>query len=193
MTIKDLDPDVVRRAAAGDLPAFEHIVNACSWGIQATAARILGNHEDARDATQEVFLRLFRYLPGYDLRRPFGPWLYKIVVNVSYDLARKTRKYGQEVSLDDISDFQYSGASPDTIAAEETREKVLSMTTKLTMGQRTAFILRDVEGFDCVEIAGIMDCSPATVRSHLHQARVRLRKLIRRYCPELLEGRRNES
>jgi RNA polymerase sigma-70 factor (ECF subfamily) len=192
IAMTDIDREVVRRAAAGDLPAFEQIVKTYAGGIQATAARILGNREDARDAAQEVFLRLYRFLPGYNARRPFGPWLYKIVVNVSYDFAKRAKRYGKEVSLNDIHTSQMPTTNPGGVAADETHEKVLGMTEKLTMGQRTAFILRDVEGFACGEIADIMDCSPATVRSHLHQARARLRDLIRRHYPELLEGRRNE-
>lgn len=183
----EVDKEVLRRAAAGDMSAFEQIVKTCGGGIQATAARILGNREDALDATQEVYVRLFRFLPGYDARRPFGPWLYKIVVNVSNDLARRTKHYGREVSLDDIDTSQMPTENQGGIAAEEAGDKVMGLMEKLTMGQKTAFILRDVEGLNCSEIADIMNCSPATVRSHLHQARTRLRELIRRHYPELLK------
>jgi RNA polymerase sigma-70 factor (ECF subfamily) len=190
--MSDTERDDVLRAAGGDLQAFERIVKAWSDRIQAAAARILGDREDARDAAQEVFVKLYRFLGRYDPRRPFEPWLYKIAVNVCYDYARKRRRQSNEVPLDDVINTELPRTEPTGIAAGDTHEKVMQMTDQLTLGQKTAFVLRDVEGFTSSEVAEIMDCTQATVRTHLHRARARLRELIRRHYPELIEGRHHE-
>jgi RNA polymerase sigma-70 factor (ECF subfamily) len=185
------EQDLVRRAAQSDLEAFEQLVRAYQERILFTAVRILGNREDARDAAQEVFVRLYRFLPRFDQRRRFETWLYKIVVNVSYDIAKKTRHARGEVSLDDLPPHEWPQTRLEN-AADDTQEKVFAMTERLTHTQRSVFVLREVEGFSCREIAEIMECTSGTVRSHLHHARVKLRDLIERHYPELVEGRRHE-
>jgi RNA polymerase sigma-70 factor (ECF subfamily) len=81
---------------------------------------------------------------------------------------------------------------PTGIASDDTHEMVMQMTDRLTLGQKTAFVLRDVEGFTSAEVAEIMDCTQTTVRTHLHRARARLRELLARHCPELIDGRHHE-
>src|SRR6185369_16589820 len=90
-----LDPDteevgvLVERAIAGDVSAFERIIIRYERRVLGLAWRLLGRPEDAQDASQEVFLRAFRFLHRFDRRRPFEPWLMKMTVNVCHDVGKK--------------------------------------------------------------------------------------------------------
>ncbi len=83
--------ELITRAQAGDDRSFEEIMILHERRVFRTALRILGNAEDARDAAQEVFLRLFKFLDRFDVRKELNPWLYTITLNVCRDIARKRR------------------------------------------------------------------------------------------------------
>src|SRR6267378_7304999 len=80
---------LVTRACAGDALAFERIMLATEQRVVSIAWRMLGNREDAREATQDVYLRVFRYLSRFRAGEDFRAWLYRITVNVCHDFARK--------------------------------------------------------------------------------------------------------
>src|SRR5215510_35061 len=80
---------VIDRAKAGDHAAFEQIVDCYQRRVIAIAWRMLRNREDARDAAQEIFLRVYKYLRRFRSDQEFEPWLYRIVINVCHDHARK--------------------------------------------------------------------------------------------------------
>src|SRR5436305_13365697 len=80
---------LIARARTGDTAAFEELMIATQHKVVATAWRMLGNREDARDAAQEVFLRVFKYLARYDPAQDFHGWLYRITMNVWRDSARR--------------------------------------------------------------------------------------------------------
>jgi len=80
---------ILERAIAGDVSAFEQIIVRYERRVLMLAWRLLGKSEDAQDASQEVFLRAFRFLHRFDMRRPFEPWLLKMTVNVCHDVGRK--------------------------------------------------------------------------------------------------------
>src|SRR5262245_51050834 len=80
---------VVARAKAGDHAAFEQLIDCYQRKVLSIAWRMLGSQEDARDAAQEVFLRVYKYLSGFRAEQDFAGWLYRIVVNVCRDQIRK--------------------------------------------------------------------------------------------------------
>jgi RNA polymerase sigma-70 factor (ECF subfamily) len=82
-------PALIERARGGDAAAFDQLMIAHQQRVMATAWRMLGNTEDTRDAAQEVFLRLYKHLHKYDPQQDFSGWLYRIVINVCHDIARK--------------------------------------------------------------------------------------------------------
>src|SRR6516162_7424428 len=86
-----------KRAIAGDRAAFEQLMSQHERRVLATAYRLLGSLEDAQDAAQEVFLRLFKYLHRFDAKRDVLPWLYRMTVNVCHDFRRKR---GRQAKLD---------------------------------------------------------------------------------------------
>src|SRR5882724_6990639 len=98
---------LVTRALAGDALAFERIMLATEQRVVSIAWRMLGNRDDARDATQEVYLRVFKYLGRFRSGEDFRAWLYRITINVCHDFARKKNKLGVE-QFDDL-DFVAGG------------------------------------------------------------------------------------
>src|SRR5438552_6924089 len=83
---------LVARARAGDELAFERMMLATEQRVVSIAWRMLGNRDDARDAAQEVYLRVFKYLARFRAGQDFRAWLYRITINVCHDFARKRRR-----------------------------------------------------------------------------------------------------
>jgi RNA polymerase sigma-70 factor (ECF subfamily) len=142
---------------------------------------MVGDYDDAKDISQTVFLKTFYNIKRFDTSKRFSTWLYRIAVNASIDYIRKFRKHRFE-ELDDTADTQAGHpVTPERLyELKEVREYILQATEKLNEKQRTAFVLKDLEGLDIEEIAQIMDMPQATVRWYLHRARKKLRSDLRR-------------
>lgn len=184
---------LIERAAAGETTAFEQLMTLSQHKVATTAWRLLGNTEDARDATQEVFLRVYRHLGRFKPEQDFFGWLYRITVNVCHDLERKRRPRGVRVtsleeeresgSLEHLArDEDGEGA---TLLAQRRALVARAMAT-LPSKERAAVVLRDIEGLSTEEVAEVMGSRPATVRSQISSARSK----IKQYCDRLLKGRR---
>src|SRR5215208_6496187 len=111
---------LVERARAGDASAFEQIMLSTERRVVATAWRILGDREDARDAAQEVFLRAYKYLGTFKEDQNFSGWLYRITVNVCRDIARKRSGGGRERFISYEADLEEGIL--ETIASPEDTE-----------------------------------------------------------------------
>jgi RNA polymerase sigma-70 factor (ECF subfamily) len=167
---------VLERAIAGDVSAFEQILLRYERRVLSVAWRLLGKQEDAQDAAQEVFLRAFRYLHRFDRRRPFEPWLIKMTVNVCHDVGRK--RHGYEV-LD--PDFLRSTSDPHSdLHSEEQKQILRRALQELPEKERAAIVLRDIEGLSTAEVAEILGSSEPTVRSQISNARLKIRKMLKR-------------
>ena len=188
---------LVARARAGDASAFERIMLETERKVVAVAWRMLGNREDARDAAQEVFLRVYKYLDRYRPEQDFNGWLYRITINVCRDAARKRGS-----ALDGAQFAPHHGAderaapeaaSSDMNAEEQAiraqqRALLMSALRTLPEKERAAIVLRDLEGLTTEEVARVLRSRPVTVRSQISSARAKLKL----HCERLLrrEGRR---
>jgi RNA polymerase sigma-70 factor (ECF subfamily) len=169
---------LVKQAKAGDTAAFEAILGLYERRVLLTALRLLNrNLEDAKDAAQQVFLRLHRSLGRLDENRHFASWLYRITVNVCRDMLR-ARGHRPTVSLEDAGG-KLVAAADDPVRNEQRRQIYAALAT-LPERERTAVVLRDLEGFTTSEAARIMGCAEATVRSQISNARVKIRKFVQR-------------
>ncbi len=157
---------------------FERLMKAHERRVIGTAWRLLGRLEDAQDAAQEVFLRLYRYLDRYDESRPLEPWLYRVTVNVCHDLGRR-RQVRRTIPLEDLEQTKpLASAEPDPGAAAsiaEERRIVEQALLTLAEKERTAIVLRDVEGLSTAEVAEILGSSQTTVRSQICRARLKIK------------------
>jgi RNA polymerase sigma-70 factor (ECF subfamily) len=185
------ESELVRAAARGDRSAFDEIVRRKRERLVRTAYQVTGDVEEALDVVQGVFLKLWRSLDRYDPRRPFDTWLYKVTVNAAIDSVRARGARGLLQALPD------EPAPPDTegppepehaLELGELRRAFLRLAGGLAPKQRTAFVLKEIEGLETAEVAEIMDVSESTVRNHLMQARRILRAGLERDYPGLVPG-----
>jgi RNA polymerase sigma-70 factor (ECF subfamily) len=180
---------LIERAASGDNAAFEQIMIHSQQKVLAMTWRMLGNEADARDASQEVFLRVYKYLGRFKRDQDFFAWLYRITVNVCRDIAKKRQHHSDRfMSLDAGSDEGACAVSTEQADAEgalihtQERELIARAMATLPEKERTSIVLRDVEGLSTDEVARIMKSSSTTVRSQISSAR----KKIKIYCEQYL-------
>ena len=141
--------------------------------VLRTAYRLLGRMEDAQDAAQEVFLRLFR-----NLRRIEGDpkaWLYRVTVNVCRDHYRR-RRHTAELDLNQRD----PSPDPESALALDRRKRLLMQgLATLPERERAAIVLRDIEGLSTSQAAEILGVEEVTIRSQISTARVKLAKYVR--------------
>lgn len=145
------------------------------------ALQTVGNRDDAMDITQEAFLRLHRHWKRRDSSRPFAPWMYSVVRNLSVDVLRR-RGVRKESDLDALAPVPHHSPTPESAAANaELSTRLWREIHNLPDVQREALLLRDWHGLPYKEIAEITGTNVTTVNSRLHDARTRLRERLRRY------------
>jgi RNA polymerase sigma-70 factor (ECF subfamily) len=183
---------VIERARAGDSAAFEQIIDHCQRKVISTAWRLLGNREDAKDAAQDVFLRAYKYLGSFNPEQDFSGWLYRIIVNVCRDIARKRGRADQFKSFEaerEMGSFETLASSENVeAAAMQSQEQAIiaEALSRLSKKERAAIVLRDLEGMSTEEVARILGSSQTTVRSQIASARMK----IKQYRDHVLRKRR---
>jgi|ERR1700733_11810993 RNA polymerase sigma-70 factor (ECF subfamily) len=165
-----------------DLAAFERIMVRCERRVLRIALRLLNNQQDAQDAAQEVFLRLYKHLGRLDLNDVRGcePWLFRVTVNICHDISRKR---GHSVALEDVALEDAPVVPPSAQHGMEHAQQLELVHRALgCLGEkeRAALVLRDVEGLSTREVAAILGSSEATVRSQISTARLKVRDFTSR-------------
>ncbi len=191
---REMFASLVERVKEGDARAFEQIMICSERRVMRTAWRMLGTTEDARDAAQETFLRAYKYLHRFNSRQDFSAWLYRITINVCLDMRRKQKARNEHfASLDaDLGELERTTDQHD---AEETaiarqHQAILAQALEtLTAKERAAIVLRDFEDLPTGEVARILGSRPATVRSQISAARVK----IKIYCDRFLRRAEDDN
>lgn len=164
---------LIRAARAGDDAAFEELMVLSERRVAQIAWAILGDAEDVKDAVQETFLRLFRFLGRYDERKEFFGWLTRIAVNVCRDSLRRRRSRRCEpLEIDVVSD---ACSADDALIDRGERALLRRAVDALPPKERMAVILHDVEGLATHDVADALGSSVSTVRVQLSKARAKLR------------------
>jgi RNA polymerase sigma-70 factor (ECF subfamily) len=161
--MEDGDLAVVLRVRAGDSDGFRLLVERHSRSVFRLAYRMTGNQQDAEDIVQETFLRAYRQLHRYESRAGFGTWLYRIAANYALDLIRSRKRHAgaQPVAVEsgaDPRDPLLSVPSPEPGPERLTfngqvQQHVTQALDALTAQERTAFVLRHIEGQSIDEIS----------------------------------------
>ncbi len=157
----------------GEAEAFREMVNIYKTKAMVLALSMLGNREDAEDACQETFIRVYSNLDKFDLQSPFRNWFYTILSNRCLDLLRKRRRFYsffkkmKEEYTDNMS----------TLPSSNSRSKPLSpkILEGLSPKERVTLCLWANEGYSSTEIGQVMKCSPTTARVLLYKARKKIR------------------
>jgi len=176
------DEGLVTRSRSGDTESFNQLVRRWERPIFALAYRTLGREEDARDVTQETFLRAFRALPGFKGDAKFSSWLYRIALNLCRDWMRRDRRtpmvaVPEGVEIHELAAEKQEVASVEDLAARaELSEAVAKAMKLLPPEQRTAIILKEYHGLTFQEIADLMNCPLSTAKTRLYQGLTLLRR-----------------
>ncbi|MCA9035316.1 MAG: sigma-70 family RNA polymerase sigma factor [Planctomycetaceae bacterium] len=163
---------LVNQARSGDHEAFGALVHRYERRVLKVIRRFVPDQELAADLQQESFLRAWERLEQFDPSRRFGPWLFRLAVNLTYDHLRKVKRRGRWTMFSEVGE----DGAPDPAAADPRTDRDLAQEVHLVMEQlpetyRTVLVLRDLEGFCTSEVAAITDRSEATVRWRLAEAR----------------------
>jgi RNA polymerase sigma-70 factor (ECF subfamily) len=179
------DQALIERCRAGDVAAFEPLVEKYRHRVWRLAFNVLRDREDAWDVTQEAFVRAWQALPSFRGQSAFYTWLFRIVVNVASDRARQRAARGRAFGTDRVPEEEWErtmvdpGAPPDDEARRaEARERITRALAALPAHHRTIIMLGDLEGLSYREIAEVLDIPIGTVMSRLHNARKRLRDVL---------------
>jgi RNA polymerase sigma-70 factor (ECF subfamily) len=177
---------LIERAVSGDTVAFEQIMIHSQHKVMALSWRMLGNEADARDASQEVFLKLYKYLRSFKQDQDFFAWVYQITVNVCRDIAKQRQHHTDRfASLETTATAglaaEQEGADEALLAAQQ-RELIAGAMATLPAKERAAILLRDIEGLSTNEVAHILKSSSSTVRSQISSAR----RKIKFHCEQYL-------
>jgi len=178
-SIPAVDPDLLRRAQAGDEASFGELMRAHYEPIFRLVYSIVRNEHDARDVCQEVWLTVWKQLPGFRGEAKFSTWLHPIAVRRSVDHLRKRRRwYDRFLPFADGDDSV--AAAPEPVTTEDARsqsegneraERLKRVLDSLPPKQRAVLALREVEGLSYEEIARATGIPPGTVMSRLYHAR----------------------
>jgi RNA polymerase sigma-70 factor, ECF subfamily len=174
---------LIERAAAGETAAFEQIMIHSQQRVMAMSWRMLGNEADARDASQEVFLRVYKHLRRFKQDQDFFAWLYRITVNVCRDSLKKRQRHAFTSLTDDTTGATleiptYEDDAEQLLMQAQQRDVIAKAIATLPYKERASIILRDIEGLSTDEVAQVLKSSSTTVRSQISAAR----KKIREYC-----------
>jgi RNA polymerase sigma-70 factor (ECF subfamily) len=173
----------ITRTLDGDLEAFDTLMILAEPRVLGLAWRLLGDRDQARDAAQEVFLRIFRSLSTFRRGENFQAWMYRITVNVCADQARRRGPAMASTEVLDGAAHAHPGeAAEEAVLLEERRALVRQALGTLTAAERAALVLRDLEGLTTREVARTLGVQPVTIRSQLSTGRAKLQL----FCAALL-------
>ncbi len=179
------DRELIRRCQAGDVAAFEPLVEKYRQRVWRLAYQVLRDREEAWDCAQEAFVRAYSSLSSFRGQSAFYTWLFRITVNVATDRHRSRGARARALGNEPIPEEEWERTAidtergPDESAAQaEQRERIRAALDSLPLKARTIIMLSDVEGLSYKEIAEVLNCPIGTVMSRLHNARKRLRSLL---------------
>jgi RNA polymerase sigma-70 factor, ECF subfamily len=179
------ESELIRRCQAGDVAAFEPLVEKYRARVWRLAYQVLRDREEALDCAQEAFVRAFQSLARFRGQSAFYTWLFRITLNVATDRHRSRGARARAFGAERVTEEEWArtaadpGGRPDDAAlAAERRERIQRALDALPVNARTIIMLSDIEGLSYREIAQVLDCPIGTVMSRLHNARRRLRAIL---------------
>ena len=183
----DLEEILVKKAKEGNITAFEKLIISHERNIYNIAYRMFNNEEDAKDITQEVFMKVYRNISKFDENSRISTWIHRICVNTCIDEIRK-RKGKETSSIDESINLEQSSVKKqyidntltpeEALITKEDMKDIKKAIDTLSEDHKTIIILRDIQNLNYLEIADITGSSLGTVKSRLSRARLHLKNII---------------
>ena len=183
----DGDLEIIDAVLQGDLNRYGELVSKYQLSAWKLAYGFVGNFEDARDLSQNGFVKGYRGLRSFRRKAKFSTWLYRIIANECKDFLRRKNREAERAELraentdEDPSPFDPPDPSPDPREAAFQKELELKMNralSRLPLKQRMAFTLHHLQGLPQEEVAQVMGCRTGTIKTHLFRASETLRAII---------------
>jgi len=173
ISMNEIPDDLIKKAASGDIEAFEEIYRSFSAFVFRVVLRVTQNTHDAEEVTQDVFVKVFNSLKNFGFRSQFKTWVYRIAVNLAinkYKASSRERK--RNLDIDEVGDLVSTQEdATKSVERQEFKEQADILLARLNPEMRACVVLREMEGLDYKEIAETLNIPINTVRSRLKRAR----------------------
>ncbi len=187
--LTDQESHLLHQLLSGEDKAFETLVKTFGGRMLATARRLLGNEEDAREAVQDAFLSSFKAIPRFKGDSRLSTWLHRILINAALMKERRQQSRPTPVQINDLlptflPDGHRADPGPEwrqmenELTRADLRKIVRAQIDRLPAEARAVLILRDIEGLSTEETASILETTPNSIKVRLHRARQALRTLL---------------
>jgi RNA polymerase sigma-70 factor (ECF subfamily) len=188
------DSELILRVRKGDGSAYRPLVERYQQRIHAMVYGMVRDAEEARDITQNAFIKAYQNLASFRIESSFYTWLYRIAMNLAIDHTRKNRRrkttgFDEAVASRDedgtILDLHQSDSPQKALQRKELHDRIFRALDELSEDQREVILLREVEGLSYKEIADAMGIPEGTVMSRLFYARKRMQALLQHSTGEM--------
>lgn len=171
---------LVSRARRGDAAALRALVDAHKDRLFAFVRRMIRNHHDAEEIVQDALLKAFASLDSFSTEYRFSTWLFTIAYRLCLNSMRRKRSLTGEMNFDVLASGEGGADAPamESDAAREIKKTLWNAVDRLSPPQRAAVLLFYQHERNCQDIADVLELPVATVKSHLHRARARLKELL---------------
>jgi RNA polymerase sigma-70 factor (ECF subfamily) len=184
---READRELLEAVLEGDNTAYRGLVEKYQGRVYSMVYGMIRNREDARDITQEAFVKAYRNLKGFRLEASFYTWLYRIAMNLAIDHTRKRKRrevagFDESIASKDadggIDQIHHEDSPSKALERKQLLARIMDCMQKLSDDQRQVILLREVEGLSYKEIADVMGIPEGTVMSRLFYARKKLQKML---------------
>lgn len=171
------DREWISQVLQGDKQAYAHIINKYKNKVYALLLRMVNRPEDAKDLTQECFIKAYNYLYSYSQTHAFSTWLCRIAINLCIDSQRKKKRENEYLQSKMNDEDLFDERSPEThFLKRESETELHRLISELPESYRMVLLLRYVHDLSCQEIGDLLNLSANTVQVRLFRARVKLRE-----------------
>ena len=182
MEEKKEQPEWLEKVRQNDIYAWEKLVKEYENMVYHIAYRMMQNEQEAKDISQEIFIKVYRNLPKFDEKSTFSTWLYRIAINTCIDALRKNKtkqtiSWEQHIEQNKNETITYTTETPEEICLQkEKQNNIMEALQNLSPEHKAVILMRDIQDMTYGEIAECLSVSLGTVKSRIARAREQFKK-----------------